>query len=172
MISASSSDQLSPTTRITTSTANEEDDDDVDTEDPHSCIPVNPNIERQHDSEQIRHEQQQLQQQQHPMRNYPCRQILRWLIAIGLMSCIIYVVVDFCGNRTIESKLSMFLEWVHRNPYRGIFAITLCYIIATILFVPGSILTLGAGYAIGSAIENTFVGVLLATAVSTVMKPV
>jgi hypothetical protein len=166
MISTSSSDQLSPTI-ITASAANEV-DDDVGTEDLHSCIPINPhNIERQHDSEQFQQQQQQ-QQQQHPMRSYyPYRQILRWLIAIGLMSCIIYVVVDFCGNRTIESKLSMFLEWVHRNPYKGIFAITLCYIIATILFVPGSILTLGAGFAIGSAVENTFVGVLLATAVST-----
>jgi len=88
---------------------------------------------------------------------------MRWLIATGLMSCIIYVVVDFCGNRTIESTLSIFLEWVHQNPYQGCVAVTFCYIIATVFFVPGSILTFGVGFAIGSSVENKVNGVLLAT---------
>jgi len=92
--------------------------------------------------------------------------MMRWLIATGLVSCIIYVVVDFCGNRAIESTLSIFLEWVHQNPYQGCVAVTFCYIIATVFFVPGSIVTFGAGFAIGSAFENKVNGVLLATTVS------
>ena len=62
--------------------------------------------------------------------------------------------------------LAAFLEWTSTHPYQGIIAVILCYIVATVFFVPGSILTFGAGFAIGSAVDNTFWGVLLATAVS------
>lgn len=95
-----------------------------------------------------------------------CRRsyMLRCLIALLLFTCIIYVIFDFCGDRKIESVLIAFLEWSHAHPYRGIVAVILCYVIATVFFVPGSILTFGAGYAIGSAVDNTLLGILLATA--------
>jgi len=98
--------------------------------------------------------------QQNSRRSY----MLRCIIALSLITCIIYVIFDFCRDRKIESVLVVFLEWTHDHPYRGIFAVILCYIIATVFFVPGSILTFGAGYAIGSAVDNAFLGILLATA--------
>jgi len=64
------------------------------------------------------------------------RQRVRWLVAIGLISCIIYVLIDFYGDRKIETMLSMFLEWVQNNPYRGIFLIIILYIMATVFFRP------------------------------------
>jgi len=96
--------------------------------------------------------------------NGPRRHMLRCLIALFLITCILYVIVDFCGDRKIESILIAFFEWTHAHPYRGIIAVILCYIIATVFFVPGSILTFGAGFAIGSAFDNTYIGILLATA--------
>jgi len=101
-----------------------------------------------------------------PTRNTRSRTyVLRLLIALLLLSCITYVIIDFRGDRKVESILIAFLEWTHEHPYKGIIAVILCYIVATVLFVPGSILTFGAGFAIGSAFDNMFVGVFLATAV-------
>jgi uncharacterized membrane protein YdjX (TVP38/TMEM64 family) len=57
-----------------------------------------------------------------------------------------------------------FFRWVQSHPFRGALAVTLSYIVATVLFIPGSILTLGAGFAIGSAFDNPVIGVLIATA--------
>lgn len=84
-------------------------------------------------------------------------------VGILLFSCLVYVVVDSMGERHIEATLLRFLEWVQQHPFRGALAVTLCYIVATILFIPGSVLTLGAGFAIGSAFDNVAVGVLIAT---------
>ena len=101
-----------------------------------------------------------------PTRNTRSRTyVLRLLIALLLLSCITYVIIDFRGDRKVESILIAFLEWTHEHPYKGIIAVILCYIVATVLFVPGSILTFGAGFAIGSAFDNMFLGVFLATAV-------
>lgn len=84
-------------------------------------------------------------------------------IGVGclLFSCIIYVIVDSLGHRNIEAALLRFLEWVHQNPWKGALMVSICYIFATILFVPGSILTLGAGFAIGSSFQNTAIGVMV-----------
>jgi uncharacterized membrane protein len=99
-------------------------------------------------------------------RNGSRRYVLRGLIAFFLIICIVNVIIDYRGDQKIDSSLKSFLNWTHAHPYRGIIAVILCYIIATVFFVPGSILTFGAGYAIGSAVDNKFLGVLLATAVS------
>jgi uncharacterized membrane protein YdjX (TVP38/TMEM64 family) len=90
--------------------------------------------------------------------------LLRIFVGVVLLSCLVYVVVDSLGEKHIEAALLNFLEWVQHHPFRGALAVSLCYIVATILFVPGSILTLGAGFAIGSAFDNAAVGVLIATA--------
>jgi hypothetical protein len=54
-----------------------------------------------------------------------------------------------------------FLEWIEANPVGGIFVFMLVYfVVAKVLFVPGSILTLGAGFFFASAV-GLGVGVLL-----------
>ena len=90
----------------------------------------------------------------------------KWMkvcIGVVLVSCLIYVIVDTMNDKRIESSILRFLTWVEQNPYQGMIAVVLVYIVATILFVPGSILTLGTGYAFGSATQNTALGVTLAS---------
>ncbi|KAG7337645.1 SNARE associated golgi protein [Nitzschia inconspicua] len=89
--------------------------------------------------------------------------LLRIGVGILLLSCFLYVVVDSLGQRHVETALLQFLGWVQQHPYEGALAVTTCYIVATIFFVPGSLLTLGAGFALGSAFDNPAMGVLIAT---------
>eukprot|EP00536_Pseudo-nitzschia_multiseries_P007238 jgi/Psemu1/286980/fgenesh1_pg.167_\ len=42
-------------------------------------------------------------------------------------------------------------------------AVVLCYVVATICFVPGSLLSFGAGFAIGSSVDTTALGIALAS---------
>lgn len=94
---------------------------------------------------------------------------LRLLVGLVLVSVISYVIVDFCGDREIESALEEFLEWTHAHTYEGMIVVILCYIVATVCFVPGSMLSFGAGFAIGSSVDNTAVGIFLASTVSRVL---
>jgi uncharacterized membrane protein YdjX (TVP38/TMEM64 family) len=91
---------------------------------------------------------------------------IRTAIGIGLAISLIFVILDSFGDRKVEAALLTFLEWVEAHPFEGVLAVIGVYIVATILFVPGSILTLGTGYAFGSACENTALGVILASTVS------
>lgn len=92
----------------------------------------------------------------------------RWILLLVLLLGIVYVVLDSTiGGGNVERIILGFLDWVERNPIRGALCVCIVYIFATILFVPGSIMTLGAGYALGSAVPGPM-GVLLATAVRTI----
>ena len=76
-----------------------------------------------------------------------------------------FVIVDSLGNRHVESFIVKFMGWVEENPRRGMLTMILVYIVATISFVPGSILTFGAGYAFGSAYDSKVEGVAVASTV-------
>lgn len=92
---------------------------------------------------------------------------LRLVVLILLVVAVIFVVVDSLGgHHHIESAILDFLGWVEEHPHQGVLAVICVYIIATILFVPGSILTFGTGYAFGSAYNNKMEGVMVATMVS------
>jgi hypothetical protein len=91
---------------------------------------------------------------------------VRLVVIAFLVIAVTLVVVDSLGGQHIESAILNFLEWVEEHPHEGVLAVICVYIIATILFVPGSVLTFGTGYAFGSAYDNKLEGVLVASLVS------
>lgn len=76
---------------------------------------------------------------------------------------IIVVVEGVIYRKSIDSALHRLIEWVATHPTLGILAVILVYILATVCFIPGSVLTIGTGYAFGKAFDSTFVAVSLSS---------
>jgi uncharacterized membrane protein YdjX (TVP38/TMEM64 family) len=83
-------------------------------------------------------------------------------IAVILIAFIGFVIADSLTSGYIRDGVISFLEWIEANPAAGIFVFVLVYFVATVLFVPGSILTLGAGFVFANAF-GLGLGVLLGT---------
>ncbi len=75
----------------------------------------------------------------------------RWLAAAKALLALLLLVVLFAGLRFlgIQELLKDFLDWVSGLGAWGVLLYILIYILACVLFVPGSILTLGAGVMFG-----------------------
>lgn len=71
------------------------------------------------------------------------------LIAMILFA--ILVTFDFFFIGVTKYVLISFLKWVEANPWPGVFTFSAVYCVATVLWIPGSLLTLGAGYIFGRA---------------------
>jgi len=82
--------------------------------------------------------------------------------AVILISFIAYVVADSLTTKHVIGAVEDFLEWIEANPIVGIFVFVLVYFVATVFFIPGSILTLGAGFVFANAF-GLGLGVLLGT---------
>ena len=82
------------------------------------------------------------------------------MILFVLITLIVLVIIfnEWVGN-TIET----FLEWLRENPVVGTISLSLIYIVATLIFIPGSLLTLGAGVALQAALDNTGLAILIGT---------
>ena len=64
------------------------------------------------------------------------------------------------GLGFVDDILKAFLEWVEDNPGLGAVAFAAVYVFTTVAFIPGSLLTLGAGLVFGRALGTGF-GVLV-----------
>mmetsp|Transcript_1140 Transcript_1140/g.2276 ORF Transcript_1140/g.2276 Transcript_1140/m.2276 type:complete len:292 (-) Transcript_1140:437-1312(-) len=84
------------------------------------------------------------------------------LVGGTLVAFIIYVIVDATTTKNLQTISRNFLVWVQDNPAPGVFAFMGVYFIATVLFIPGSILTLGSGF-VFSVVFGLGWGVFLAT---------
>jgi uncharacterized membrane protein YdjX (TVP38/TMEM64 family) len=73
------------------------------------------------------------------------------IIGIFLAALIAFVIVDSLTTRYLTDAVQDFLEWIEDNPVAGIFLFIIVYFIATVFFIPGSLLTLGAGFVFASA---------------------
>ncbi len=71
------------------------------------------------------------------------------LIAMILLALLITFDFFFLGYS--KAILIFFLKWVEEHPWPGVFVFASVYCLATILWIPGSILTLGSGYIFGRA---------------------
>jgi uncharacterized membrane protein YdjX (TVP38/TMEM64 family) len=88
---------------------------------------------------------------------------LRWAVIASGALIITFVVVDAFTEKRIEQASGRFVDWVALHPGLGVLAVIVVYMLATICFVPGSILTIGTGYAFGRAMQSTFLAVALAS---------
>ncbi|CAM9546640.1 unnamed protein product [Discosporangium mesarthrocarpum] len=86
-------------------------------------------------------------------------------LLVVLVALIVYVILDYTvpGLGFVAEVLKSFLSWVRDNPGEGVVAFAAVYIFTTVCFIPGSLLTLGAGLVFGSAL-GTGIGVLVGSA--------
>mmetsp|Transcript_32131 Transcript_32131/g.42788 ORF Transcript_32131/g.42788 Transcript_32131/m.42788 type:complete len:167 (-) Transcript_32131:1262-1762(-) len=88
--------------------------------------------------------------------------LIKIFVGLLLVGFIIYVIVDLATTNNTRRIITDFLDWVEDNPAAGVFAFIGVYFIATIFFIPGLILTLGAGFVFANAL-GLGVGIFLAT---------
>lgn len=74
------------------------------------------------------------------------------------------------GLGFVADTLKDFLEWVEDNPGQGAVAFAGVYIFTTVCFIPGSLLTLGAGLVFGRALGTGW-GVLVGSVAVLVSSP-
>mmetsp|Transcript_739 Transcript_739/g.1098 ORF Transcript_739/g.1098 Transcript_739/m.1098 type:complete len:292 (-) Transcript_739:351-1226(-) len=77
--------------------------------------------------------------------------IKKILIAVILVALITFVIVDSLTNQYVKQLVEDFLAWIENNPVAGVFAFIGVYFLATVLFIPGSVLTLGSGFVFANA---------------------
>jgi uncharacterized membrane protein YdjX (TVP38/TMEM64 family) len=92
---------------------------------------------------------------------YGC--IKKIIVGLILLGFIIFVIIDSLTNKYVQTTILQFLNWVEDNPILGVLAFMLVYLIATVFFIPGSILTLGAGFVFSASTNSLWTGVLLGT---------
>lgn len=74
------------------------------------------------------------------------QKLLRYTLILVLIGFIIFVIVDSQQEQHVKQATQAFLKWVEENPIAGIFSFIGVYVVATVLFIPGSLLTLGSGF--------------------------
>mmetsp|Transcript_4813 Transcript_4813/g.5572 ORF Transcript_4813/g.5572 Transcript_4813/m.5572 type:complete len:344 (-) Transcript_4813:69-1100(-) len=89
--------------------------------------------------------------------------IKKLILGLLLLGFIIFVIVDSLTNQYSRNILLQFLEWIEDNPILGVIAFIGVYFICTVCFIPGSILTLGAGFVFSASTSSLWTGVLLGT---------
>uniref|UniRef100_A0A7S4JVV3 VTT domain-containing protein n=1 Tax=Odontella aurita TaxID=265563 RepID=A0A7S4JVV3_9STRA len=88
--------------------------------------------------------------------------IKKLVLALVLIGFIVFVIIDSTTNGYIKDGIQTFLRWIEENPIEGFFMFMGVYVLATVLFVPGLILTLGAGYVFSNAF-GTGLGLFVGT---------
>lgn len=96
----------------------------------------------------------------HTKRTFPWKKLITALLLISVLT---FVIIDSLTTKYVYTAFQSFLTWVSNNLVAGVFAFMGVYCIATIAFIPGSILTLGGGFVFGTAV-GLGPGVALASA--------
>lgn len=73
------------------------------------------------------------------------------VIIIIIISLILFVIIDTLTTQDVEQLLMNWIQLIEKHLFFGIIIIILVYIIATLCFIPGSVLTIGVGYAYSQA---------------------
>ena len=100
-------------------------------------------------TEDVKEDKDESQDQDSP--SSPSTFYKKAIVAVVLLAFIAFVVADSLTNGYVGDGITSFLEWIERNPILGLFVFMGVYFVATILFIPGSVLTLGAGFVFANA---------------------
>ena len=106
--------------------------------------------------------QEEEEQQQPPEENSPENYYTKRIVGIFLLGFVSFVVADSLTNQYIKQGLTSFLEWMQDNPLPGFFTFVCLLFFTTLLFIPGALMTLGAGYVFNQTFELGL-GVVLGT---------
>jgi uncharacterized membrane protein YdjX (TVP38/TMEM64 family) len=116
------------------------------------------------------HEQHQQQQEEEVEENVTILDqvgekrrscFVKMTVGALLIAFVIFVIVDSQTNRYVRAGITSFLRWIEDNPGSGVVVFMLVYFAATVLFVPGTILTLGAGFVFSASFGSLGIGILL-----------
>lgn len=66
------------------------------------------------------------------------------LLLIGVFA--VLIICALIERDRVQGAMQVFLGWVEMNPAWGVVAFVLLYALATVLFIPGAILTIGCGF--------------------------
>lgn len=119
------------------------------------------------DEPKMEDEQHQQQEEEEELTEEELK-LRRWnrnkkiFIGLILLGFIIFVIVDSTTTGYLRSGIDTALKWIEANAVAGMFVFMLVYFVATVLFIPGSILTLGAGFVFANAF-GLGVGLLIGT---------
>ena len=83
------------------------------------------------------------------------RSVVKPILLLAAVAALITVTIVF----DINEYLRAVLEWIRDRGALGVVVYGLLYVAATVLFVPGSILTLGAGFIYGVVYGTAYVSV-------------
>jgi len=76
---------------------------------------------------------------------------------------VLAIILAFIFRAQVSEGLQSFATWISNHKVTGPLLLMLAYIITTVAFIPGSILTLGAGWAFKLAYSSTWVAVVVGT---------
>lgn len=74
-----------------------------------------------------------------------CHTLLKVLIMLGFIAGIAVLYIE---RNNVETWMYDFIHWMTENPIGGPFSLVGVYILCEIFFVPGSIISIGAGWAL------------------------
>lgn len=86
--------------------------------------------------------------------------IIRILVAILLLVAIVLAIIF---RNQVAAVFGAFIGFLARYPYVGPLMIILAYIIATVFFLPGLVLTLGSGFALNQAYGSVWIALPVAS---------
>lgn len=80
-------------------------------------------------------------------------------VRIGLLVAIVAVTVFLFARYDVQALLRDLLAWIEAQGAVGVLVFIATYVAATVFFIPGSILTLGAGFVFGVAWGTLWVSI-------------
>lgn len=87
--------------------------------------------------------------------------ISSWIKSAGMVFLVVGVIASW-NYLDLTTHLKSLLAWIDQLGWVGIFMYALLYTVSCVLFIPGSILTLGAGVIFG-VVKGTIIALLSAT---------